>query len=437
MRYTQKASAGRGVAANLVLGLGLLAVLATFVIIGLRAPNSIPGRAYYTVQAEFADGSNIASHADVKIAGKRVGQVLKPRFENGRTVVNLQIDAEHGPLRSDTTIRLRPKSAIGQSFVDVRPSPDGVELAEGARIPASQTSSSVALDRLLSAFDTRTRGRFQGLMRDLGTGTLGTGEGLNDAIGNGPMLGHLAAVTDRLADEPRLLPGFVRATADAAATFDRGRDDFAGMFEPAADVLGTLHDERDAVAEVFDTTPGALRATRANLRAADPILQGLGDFASAALPPLRTAPDALRRATTLMRVGAVEVPKLDRTLKAARRAVSPTLTLLRSAGSVAPAIDDLMRHARPQVDELAPRRCDVLRMTRNWQNLFAYGEPKAGGKGTLAVEIGTPDTTWVAGDAASAVGGIPSLVPRYTNPYPKPCEAWLDSVRLAEKGGGR
>src|SRR5581483_6741782 len=89
--YSPRAAARRSPLANAAIALLTIGALVGFVAIGLQAPNSIPGRSYYTVTAELSDAANVGPHTSVRIGGVRVGQVLNPRFEHGRPVVDLQL----------------------------------------------------------------------------------------------------------------------------------------------------------------------------------------------------------------------------------------------------------------------------------------------------------------------------------------------------------
>ena len=91
------------------------------VYIGFKAPDAIPGRAYFTVRAQFKDADNVSKHSQVRIAGRIVGQVLDPHVEHELAVVKLQMDPTVKPLRSDTRVVVRPRSAVGVRYIDVVP----------------------------------------------------------------------------------------------------------------------------------------------------------------------------------------------------------------------------------------------------------------------------------------------------------------------------
>jgi ABC-type transporter Mla subunit MlaD len=186
-RFAERPAAQqRGRGFMIALGLLGLGMTVAFTAIGFNAPNSIPGRGYYNLEAEFADADNIAPHAQVRLGGKIVGQVLNPRVEDGKAIVDLQIDPKYKPLKADSIVEVRPRSAVGVRYVDIRSGQDGVPLEEGARIPAAQTRATRALDEVLGTFDSETRVRTQQFLRELGTGLAGRGEDLNETLGAAP-----------------------------------------------------------------------------------------------------------------------------------------------------------------------------------------------------------------------------------------------------------
>lgn len=433
-RYDPRASARRGAPLTALVGLAVLAALVGFVVVGLRAPDAIPGRSYYTVSIAMHDANTLAPHSDVRVGGARVGQTLKPRYEHGQAVIDLQLDPKIRPLLSDATVRIRPKSAIGQPYVDLQPGRTGNALDDGGRISAKQVHTAIPLDRVLSTFDAPTRARFKTLMSELGRSVAGRGEGGGQSLEDGPaMLRDTATVTRRLAAEPGAVEGFVRSSADLATTFAGVKDPFAAMFRPASRVMGAVADRRAALAAALVQAPPTFAAISSGLTRVDPALDEAGRLAVAALPPLRLAPHALREAAAMLRTVPRSVPPVDRTLRLAQAAVPSTLALLRSARRAAPRLDGFMSAAQPTVTELAPRRCDIVRLARNWQNMFAFGEAGQMGGTGLDLNIATPGAAALGGDNPLTGKGVDIPTPR--SAYPAPCDSYTNALRLGAAGG--
>jgi len=432
-RFDPRVSARRGTLATIAVGSAVILVLVGAVLIGVRAPDTIPGRSYYTVTAGLKDANTLAGHSDVRIGGARVGQTLEPRFEGGRPVIDLQLDAKVRPILTDAEVRIRPKSAIGQPYVDLSPGTTGDAVPDGGRLSAERSRTAVPLDRVLATFDPPTRRRFQTALRELGAGVAGRGRGGGESLENGPaMLRDTAAVTRRLAAEPDAVRGFVRNGAEVADAFAEVRTQAADLLRPAARTMEAIATERAALARTLDAAPGTLEHVTSGLTRATPAVDELGRLARAATPALRLAPDALREASGLLRAAPASVPQVDRTLRLARNAVPPTLALLRSARATAPWLDGFMKGAEPTVDELAPRRCDIVRLARNWENMFAFGEPGQQGGTSLHLTI--------TADGADSLGGTTPLssapnLPLPRSLYPGPCKSYDNAALLGSHGG--
>lgn len=399
-----------------VLGAALLAW------VGINAPNSIPGRSYYTLNAQLAEADNVTAHSQVRMAGRLIGQVLKPEVRDGHATVELQLDPDVRPLRADTTLRVRPRSPIGVRFIELVPGRRGAPLAEGATIPAGQTSAALPLDTVLGTLDPPTRQRTAELLRALGGGFAGRGEDLNEALGSGATALHDAAAVSRaIAARPTASRGFVRGAATAAAAADPVREVIAGGFRPEARALRPLADEGDAMADTLDVAPSALAATRSGLAATSPMLRATTALARDALPLLRSAPGSLARTASLLRDGRPGVRKLEVTLGLARRAVAPTLALLRTARPVLPAIDRTLKAATPILTELGPRRCDMQLMLRNFESVLGWGDGVAN---YLRFNvIGSAESVTGQQEAGRLPAGT------RTNPYPAPCTVRQDRLK--------
>jgi virulence factor Mce-like protein len=421
-RTPRPVSQGHTRAFLLTLGAAGIAVAALLAWVGINAPNNIPGRSYYNLKAQFSEADNLTSHYQVRIAGRLVGQVLEPKVSDGQAVVDLQLEGDLAPLRSDTTMRVRPRSAIGVRFVELVPGTRGRPLGEGETIPARQTSASLPLDTVLGTLDAPTRGRTKSLLRALGGGFAGRGEDLEETIGRTPeVLRATGRLAGTIADRPGAAQGFVRGTASAADAADPVREDIARGFDPGRRALAPLRDARPAVIRLLQTAPGALEGTRAGLAATSPFLREASGLAHDALPALDAAPSSLRRATALLRDGRAGINGLDRTLTLARNAVSPTLGLLRTLQPRLGTIDEAMADGLPIVRELAPRRCDIVTMVRNWESMLGWG-----------TETGNYLRFNLQADAESFTGqqGRGGLGPIHSNPYPAPCAVGRDAERL-------
>ena len=72
----------RGRTFTLAVGFGVLIFFAAQFYVGFEAPNSIPGRGYYTIYAQLKDADNLNDHDQVRIGGLLAGQVLDPHLHD-------------------------------------------------------------------------------------------------------------------------------------------------------------------------------------------------------------------------------------------------------------------------------------------------------------------------------------------------------------------
>ncbi|MCW3038905.1 MAG: Virulence factor Mce family protein, partial [Solirubrobacterales bacterium] len=375
---------------------------------------------HYDVSADFVGASNLGRYAEVRIAGRRVGQVLDVAPHARLARVRLQLNKDVRPLRSGTTARIRLKGLLGAKFVELTPSARGTVLQDGATLPATQTSSSVELFDVFAALDKRRRTHLRDLLLGLGTGFTGRGQQLNETLGELPPalrdLNSLAgAVNARGGAAERLMPSL-----DAAAgAFEPVRADLAAGWDPQARALAPFRDRRGKVQDALHVAPEALDAVRSGLHASDPLLIQTARFARASRALTVPAPAALRQTTGLLRASPGPLRTARTLLQRTSRAVPPTLQLTRR---IDPLIRPLIRSLRgglPVFAELDRRRCDLLGFVRNWRSMLAFGVPGShpiGPVGGLRVTL-----VGGKGTAQQIVGGLPAAGTSDVGHYPAYC----------------
>src|SRR5688500_12934526 len=80
------------------------------------------------VSISFADGTQPAAEADVRITGVLVGKVktVEPDAETGRSTATIQMEERFSPIPCDTKAILRQKTLLGETYVELTPG-DGQE----------------------------------------------------------------------------------------------------------------------------------------------------------------------------------------------------------------------------------------------------------------------------------------------------------------------
>lgn len=433
-RFAERPAAkqrGRGFMIGLGLfGVGFAVLLAA---VGYNAPNSIPGRGYYNLTAEFADADNIAPHGQVRLGGKIVGQVLDPRVEDGKAVVDLQIDPKYRPLRSDSKVEVRPRSAVGVRYIDITAGQKGRPLQEGDRIGLGQTSATRPLDELLATFDPETRVRTQQFLRNFGTGFAGRGEDLSDTLGAAPeMLRGTDSVLGTIADRTGAAGNFIRGGATIASAADPVRDVIAQGFEPEAKALRPFTDEGDAVRSTLEKAPPALTTLSGRLPAVSGFVRELEGLAEKSRPAFKAGPGAFRQTSALLREARPGLRDAKATLEKADDAVQPVLALLASVKPVLPQLTATLDNAKPIVERLGLYGCDFVKWGERWSNMMAFGNASGG---VLRFNI--------LGSGPDALGGVGEGAPDLSkagvnaSPYPAPCTSGTEVPKAYSPGGGK
>src|ERR1700709_36232 len=77
----------------------------------------------YRFHASFAEATQLAKEADVRISGVSVGKVksINPDKQNGRADTVIQLDPKCAPIPKDSRAILRQKTLLGETYVELTP----------------------------------------------------------------------------------------------------------------------------------------------------------------------------------------------------------------------------------------------------------------------------------------------------------------------------
>jgi phospholipid/cholesterol/gamma-HCH transport system substrate-binding protein len=200
---TKSTIAGIGVAAVLVGGAGF----------ALVSPRAL-GAKYHEFQVTFPTADGLVSGSDVLEAGSKIGTIsdIEPTQSNS-ALVTVEISDDHWPLHSGLTADIRPKSLLGEKYVDIHDgSTSSPAFTATAVLHESQQAVPVELDQFINSLDAPTRNAARVLLDDLGAGVAGRGQSLNEAIAAGKQnLANLAVfgttLNNRDPDLDRILVG--------------------------------------------------------------------------------------------------------------------------------------------------------------------------------------------------------------------------------------
>jgi len=298
----------------------------------------------YRFTADFAEATQLAESAEVRVSGVPIGRVVTLDLGGGRTRALIEIEAKYAPVPRDTKAILRQKTLLGETYVSLSPGDKSSgDLPDGGKLPRKQILRTVELDEVTRALDERTRKDLQRLVRGLALATNGHSQSLNDALGNLP---RFTGETDRLLtilhEQRGPLRALVRDTGTVLGALGRRQGELSGLVVAGDRVLTTTAARNRDLAEavrVLPTTLAELGPTLDEVRGlagdAAPVVSELRPAARSFGPTLTDAsalaPDAealfrdLDRVISLSRTAA---PALTRTVNGLRplvRILEPTL----------------------------------------------------------------------------------------------------------------
>ena len=319
----------------------------------------------YRFKVPFAEATTLAEEADVRIAGVTVGKVKTKELDKGatRTLVELELNDEYAPIPADTRAMLRQKTLLGETFVELTPgSASAPKLEEGGTLQVAQVEPSVELDEIFRIFDPKSKRGFRTWVRESARAIEnGTGEDLNDAIGNLPGFARDGADVLRVLDEQeQAVQRLIKNTGVVFAALNEREGELRNLIVNANNLFEATAAEDDALAETFEVLPTFLDESRATLarletfsRDTRPLVNDLKPVADDLGPTVRDlgrlAPDlenVFRDLDPLIAESRENLPQGSRFLRGARPVFKALHTFL-------PELNPVLSFANFQQQQLA------------------------------------------------------------------------------------
>jgi virulence factor Mce-like protein len=419
-----------GIAGNPVLiGAATILVVLVAVFLAYNANKGLPFVPTYQLRAEVPSAANLVVGNDVQIGGSRVGFVngiSAERQDDGTTIaiLDLTLERDAGPLPQDSTLIVRPRSALGLKYVEITRGTDGEGFDEGATIPLAQaTPTPVEFDEVLGMFDADTRDAIGANTTGFGDAFAGRGESINTAIGAfRPLLRDVVPVAQNLASPETNLRRFFGELGDAAAIVAPAAETQAELFVNLDTTFRALREVTPEIQEsiiggvpALDTAIRTLPTQRPFLRNTEGLFRELQPGAAALRRYAPTIADALvegtrtlprtppfnRRLASLLDELQVfaEDPQVRQGLQATTatlQSLNPTLAFITPAQTV----------------------CNYLTLWfRNVSSLLSVGDRN--GTWQRFIIVATPQGPNSEGGPASAPANGPTEDNHlHTNPYP-------------------
>ena len=285
-----------GVASSPVL-VGAVTVLVVIVAVFLayNANNGLPFVSTYNLKARVPNADALVKGNEVRIGGVRVGTVrgvVPVQTGDGEVAaeLTLKLDKNVEPLPVDSTITIRPKSALGLKFLQITPGESSRGFKAGETIPvASATPEPVDIDEFFNMFDEPTRKAIQQNLAGFGNALAGRGPQLNEAIGAIRRAVESGQPALRKIVEPSTnFGGFWEALAALNATLAPVAETQANLFVALdSTFLAFARVSRPFIQEPIEKSPPTLDEVNADLPAIRPFLRDSARFFTALRPGVK------------------------------------------------------------------------------------------------------------------------------------------------------
>jgi virulence factor Mce-like protein len=285
-----------GVASNPIL-VGAVTVLIVIIAVFLayNANNGLPFVSTYNLKARVPNADALVKGNEVRIGGVRVGVVKKVvpvALSDGRVAaeLSLSLDKSAEPLPVDSTITVRPKSALGLKFLQVTPgdSKKGFEAGETIPVTAAQPEP-VDIDEFFDMFDEPTRKAIRQNLAGFGNALAGRGPQLNEAFGALRRAVESGQPALRKIVEPSSnFAGFWRSLEALSATVAPVAETQASMFVALDRTFAAFaRVSRPYIQETIEKSPPTLDEVNADLPAIRPFLVDSARFFTALRPGVK------------------------------------------------------------------------------------------------------------------------------------------------------
>jgi phospholipid/cholesterol/gamma-HCH transport system substrate-binding protein len=221
----------------------------------------------YRFEASFPDAQELATQADVRIAGVSVGKVVAKSLDprGNRTIATIELDNKFAPIHSDARAILREKTILGETYVELTPgSRRSPALPDGALLSRSNVQPAVQLDQIFDALDPTTRSAFQVWQRQLAIAVSHNGQNLNYALGNLPQFSADATDVLRVLDiQHESVTQLVSNGGTVFAALSANQSALRNLVTSAGTTFATTAANSNQLAATFHVLPTFLNETKA------------------------------------------------------------------------------------------------------------------------------------------------------------------------------
>ena len=353
-----------------------LVIAVVFAYLWVNMGGQIPGvTGGYRVTAVLSDAQNLVYDSDVRMAGVQVGKVRGLRHAGDRVEAVLEIRGVAQPVHEGATVRLRPKTLVEETYVEVVDG-TGPPIPGGGRLPPAAEQPSVRPDDVLNALDAPTRAALSSVVQRLGAATAGEADALSAALAALGRLGREGHdALDVLAAQSEDLQALVAETAALLAVLDEGDGQIARLVTASERVTRASAERAGRIEETLQALPGVLdraRGAAAPLRELSGALVPLAEPMQRSAADLRGAFEQLPAATAGLRA---LLPPLDVVLERAPATLTRTPPAAADLSALVPPARAALADVNPMLGYLAPYGPDFGAFAANVAQAFRAVDP--------------------------------------------------------------
>jgi virulence factor Mce-like protein len=214
----------------------------------------------YRFDVSFAEGTQLAQEADVRISGVPVGKVktVENNPKTGRSVATIEMEERFAPVPKDSKAILRQKTLLGETYVELTPG-NGRRagfVAEDGQLGNARISPTVELDEIFRAFDPDTRVAFQRWMQSQSQAIDGRARDISDVLGNlDPFARDTTEVLEVLNSQEGAVRQVVRNTGVVFDALSERRGQLQGAIRNSNQVFETTAARDEDLQELFRVLP--------------------------------------------------------------------------------------------------------------------------------------------------------------------------------------
>ncbi|HET8813895.1 MAG TPA: MlaD family protein [Solirubrobacterales bacterium] len=422
-----------GVASSpVIVGAVTVLVVMVAVFLAYNANNGLPFVSTYNLKARVPNADALVKGNDVRIGGVRVGtvrSVVPVRLENGdyAAELTLRLDKSAEPLPVDSTITIRPKSALGLKFLQITAGDSERGFKAGETIPvASAQPEPVDIDEFFDMFDEETRKAIQRNLAGFGNALAGRGPQINEALG---ALRRLAVnsqpILRKIVEPSTDFAGFWRSLEALAATVAPVAEAQAQMFVALDRTFAAFaRVSRPYIQETIEKSPGTLEEVSTDLPAVRPFLRNSARFFTALRPGAKALAETSPIIADSLHAG-IPVLNASPVLNAQLQPTAEALVDFQEAQGVFNGLElltDTNRLLKPSLRFIAPSQtvCNYWTLTfREISNAASVGNEN--GNWLQFISFAPPEGPNAESTFASAPANDPANRENHLhyNPYPK------------------